>query len=162
MIEQPPRHGAARRIYLYPGEFATTADPCRVTTVLGSCVAVCLWDEVRRFGGMTHFILPQEVGNGVSSPRFGNVAIRLVLEALEGLGSRRGDLQAKLFGGAAIHGAGSGQALTLGARNVASARHALERAEIPVVAEDVGGTAGRKIRFDTGDGAVWVKRLGER
>lgn len=156
MIENPAEH----RIYLYPGEFVTSADPCAVTTVLGSCVAVCLWDKVRRFGGMTHFILPHEVGNGLSSPRFGNVAIRLVLEGLADLGSNPRDLQAKLFGGAAIHGAGAGEALTLGARNIAAARHSLEQARIPVVAEDVGGTVGRKIRFDTAEGAVWVKALG--
>lgn len=152
---------AERRIYLYPGEFVTSAEPCTVTTVLGSCVAVCLWDEARRFGGMTHFILPHEVGNGVSSPRFGNVAIRLVLDGLTGLGSRRRDLRAKLFGGASIHGAASGSALALGERNVEAARNALERVEIRVVAEDVGGTKGRKIRFETGVGNVWVKTLGE-
>lgn len=156
MIEQ----SAERRIYLYPGEFVTSAEPCSVTTVLGSCVAICLWDEERMFGGMTHFILPHEVSNGVSSPRFGNVAIRLVLGGLAELGSRPRDLRAKLFGGSTIRAAASGAALTLGARNVTSARQALERAAIPIVAEDVGGTAGRKIRFDTGDGTVWVKTLG--
>lgn len=153
--------GAERRIYLYPGEFVTSGDPCSVTTILGSCVAVCLWDEVRRFGGMTHFILPHEVVNGVSSPRFGNVAIRLVLERLVELGSRRTDLRAKIFGGSSIQGAPAAGAPTLGARNVSVARQALEHAAIPIVAEDVGGTAGRKVRFDTADGSVWVKRLGQ-
>ena len=157
MSEDP----SERRIYLYPGEFVTSADPCTVTTVLGSCVAVCLWDEVRRCGGMTHFILPQVVGNGASSPRFGNVAIRLVLSELAEMGSRRRDVRAKLFGGAAIHGAATGDALTLGSRNVESARQALAAADVPVVAEDVGGTGGRKVHFETACGTAWVKNLGE-
>lgn len=158
MTDRPSRSG----IYLFPGEFLTSADPCTVTTVLGSCVAVCLWDEVRRRGGVTHFILPYEAGNGVSSPRFGNVAIRLLIDGLVELGSRRDDLRAKLFGGATIHGTGHGDGLTLGARNVTFARRALEDAGIPVIAEDVGGAAGRKIRFQTADGTVWVKTLGGR
>jgi chemotaxis protein CheD len=157
MIENP----AERRIYLYPGEFVTLREAFSVTTVLGSCVAACLWDPVRRFGGMTHFILPHHVGNGVSSPRFGNVAIRLVLDGLRELGCRRGDLEAKLFGGASVQGAASGDALTLGARNVVAAREALEQAGVPVVAEDVGGGRGRKIVFDSAEGTVWMKRLGE-
>lgn len=150
-----------RRIYLYPGEFVTSTDPCTVSTVLGSCVAVCLWDEVRRYGGMTHFILPQEVGNGVSSPRFGNVAIRLTLDGLIDHGSRREDLRAKLFGGATIQGVAAGDVPTLGSRNVTCARQALEHAGIPILAEDVGGTTGRKLRFDTGEGTAWVKLLGD-
>ncbi len=154
------RNPAERRIYLYPGEFVTLTEACTVTTILGSCVAVCLWDEVRGFAGMTHFILPHEVGNGLSSPRFGNVAIRLVLESLESLGSGRRGLTAKLFGGAAVHGPPPGGASTLGERNVAAARDALARAGIPVVAEDVGGSRGRKIFFETGEGSVWLKLLG--
>ena len=156
MIESP----SERRIYLYPGEFVTLRETYSVATVLGSCVAACLWDPNRHFGGMTHFILPHHVGNGVSSPRFGNVAIRLVLDGLRSLGSRRGDLEAKLFGGSSVHGTATGDALTLGERNVVAAREALANAGIPVVAEDVGGERGRKIVFDTGDGTVWMKRLG--
>lgn len=146
------------RIYLYPGEFVTSADPCRITTILGSCVSVCLWDETRGFGGMTHFVLPLDVRNGVSSPRFGNVAIRLVIAALRELGSDPRELEAKLFGGSAMQGARVGS-VSLGEQNVLTARHALAREGIPVVAEDVGGVAGRKILFDTADGSVWVKTL---
>jgi len=156
MIQNP----AERRIYLYPGEFVTVRDAYTITTVLGSCVAVCLWDPVRSYGGMTHFILPQVVGNGLSSPRFGNVAIRLVLDGLRELGSRQSDLEAKLFGGSSVQGASTGNALTLGGRNVAAAREALAEAGIRVVAEDVGGERGRKLFFDTGLGTVWMKLLG--
>jgi chemotaxis receptor (MCP) glutamine deamidase CheD len=69
-------------------------------TVLGSCVAACLHDPVRRIGGMNHFLLPDD-GHGADM-RYASAAMeRLVNELLKN-GAERGRLQAKLFGGARI------------------------------------------------------------
>ena len=147
-------------MYLFPGELLVTPGPCTVTTILGSCVAVCVWDPVLRHGGITHFILPHSVDGRLSSPRFGVTAIRRVLNGLTDLGSREELLQAKIFGGACVQGLAPPEGRpALGERNVAAARRALAEAGIPVLAADVGGGVGRKIRFDTADGVVWVKRL---
>ena len=63
-----------RGVYLHPGQLVVSAAPCSVSTILGSCVAVCVWDEETGIGGMNHFLLPNFAGRGLSSARFGNVA----------------------------------------------------------------------------------------
>jgi chemotaxis protein CheD len=147
--------------YLHPGEMFASAMPTEVTTILGSCVALCLWDSQLRVGGMNHFLLPSPPSGEAPSARYGDTAIpRLVLE-LEKLGSQRRGLRAKLFGGASVGGGvrSSGRA-HLGERNVELARKLLAELGIPVVAEDLGGTSGRKLRFRTDDGTALVKKLG--
>ena len=63
------------RVYLQPGQLYASGQPSAVTTVLGSCVAICLWDPVVSVGGMNHYLLPFFAGGaGKGSPRFGNVA----------------------------------------------------------------------------------------
>jgi chemotaxis protein CheD len=143
--------------YLYPGGIFADPRPHRVTTVLGSCVSVCLWDPVCRVGGINHYLLPLWNGEGLPTPRYGNVAIDHLVERLLILGCNRGRLAAKLFGGAAMWENPNGL-LSVGERNIDLARRTLERHRIPVVGADVGGDAGRKIIFDTGSGSVLLRR----
>ena len=72
--------------------------PAVYTTVLGSCVSVCVWDPATGAGGINHFLLPDQVSNGLSSPRFGNVAVRTLLDQLDRVGVPATGLRAKLFG----------------------------------------------------------------
>ena len=51
------------------------------------------------------------------------------------------------------------EGLRLGERNVAAARRLLAAAGIAVVAEDVGGSRGRKLVFHTDDGVALVRTL---
>ena len=154
-----PREGDVRTSYLHPGQVAAFAEPTRVTTVLGSCVAICLYDERACIGGLTHFVLP-DISTSDPSSRYAGPAFRDLLTRLRDLGARASSLQAKVFGGSDTFRF-SGEA-TVGARNVEAARALLELSGIPLVAEDVCGSFGRKLLFDTGDGAAWVRRLGER
>lgn len=145
------------RIFLYPGTMVTACEPAHISTVLGSCVATCLWDPVRRVGGMNHFLFPAWSGEGVPTPRYGDVAVPLLVEELRRLGCRLPDIRAKLFGGAHLAVA-AGDLFELGASNLAKARWELERHGIPVIASRVGGACGRKVIFDTADGSVYVSR----
>jgi chemotaxis protein CheD len=145
-------------VYLHAGQLAAFREPRAISTVLGSCVAVCLWDAATRVGGMNHFLLPHRAGAGETSPRFGNVAMGQLLDAVVRLGARFSHLQAKLFGGASVLG-GTRPGDTLGEQNVQLARSLLHAAGIPVVAEDTGGTRGRRLVFHTDDGLAFVKRL---
>ena len=151
--------GAVQRLYLHPGRLFVSAELCAVTTILGSCVAVCLWDPNLRAGGISHYVLPHWAGPRQSSPRFGNLAIQQLIEQTLALGSRRRDLHAKLFGGAQMVGVPKQDGGHLGERNVAVAREILGREGIPILAEDVGGREGRKLIFQTADGSVLVRRL---
>lgn len=155
-VAEGPPPGA--HTFVHTGEVAVGRGAV-FTTVLGSCVAVAVWDEGTGVGGVNHFLLPDQVTNGVASSRFGNVAIRELLGEVQALADRPLRLRAKLFGGAAVLGGGSERGQTLGLRNVELARVLLGLAGIPVVAEDVGGVHGRKLVFRASDGAAWVKRL---
>ena len=91
---------AASMLTLMPGELYCDRTPQCLTTVLGSCVALCLWDSHLRFGGMNHFMLPNRPSNAPLSFKFGDVAVPELIEAMLVLGSNPRHLQAKLFGGA--------------------------------------------------------------
>ena len=146
--------------YLHPGEICVTAQPVRVTTILGSCVSVCLFDSQARVAGLNHFLLPQAPRAGEASPRHGDVAIEVLVRRLLAIGASCDRLVAKLFGGANVLRAFADESRHIGAANVDLARSTLARYGIPIGAEDVGGTRGRKLVFSAPDGAAWVKVIG--
>ena len=155
----PLETGERATAYLHPGEVFVSADSHAVTTILGSCVAVCVWDPMTRIGGINHFLLPTFTGQGIASPRFGNIAIQELLAQLSQLGSHKRNLLGKLFGGACVLEAFRQRQHHLGMKNVEVARHLLESESIPLVGHDVGGQRGRKLIFQTDDGAAWIKPL---
>lgn len=156
----PPAGQSGSTAYVHVGQLFASAERALVSTILGSCVSVCLWDAEASVGGLNHFLLPQCVNNGVSSPRFGNVAIRDLLAELHRLGGARHRLQAKVFGGASVIDAFQTTANgSLGMQNVSLARRFLADAGIPIINEDVGGTQGRKLVFRTSDGSAWVRHI---
>jgi len=152
-----PDSGTRTGIYVHPGQLVVSARPAAITTVLGSCVSVCLFDPKTRVGGLNHFLLPLHVERE-KSPRFGSVAVPMLIEELRKLGADRASLQAKVFGGGSIIAAfrRSGQ---LGEENVTLALQLLSEAGIPVLDKDVGGKFGRKLIFHTDDGTAWVRSL---
>ena len=83
--------------YLYPSALFASARPHKVVTVLGSCVSVCLWDPFLRIGGINHYMLPLWNGEGLASPKYGNIAIEKLIERMLYLGSRKSNLQAKIW-----------------------------------------------------------------
>jgi chemotaxis protein CheD len=145
-----------RRVYLAPGLLFAAKEAVQVTTILGSCVAVCLWDPVEGAGGLNHFLLPY--GDPTSS-RFGSSAIPQLIESVVALGAWRSRLRAKVFGGACVLEAFRGDSHPLGIRNVDTAREHLRQQEVRIVGEDVGGLHGRKLLFDVQTGSAWVRTI---
>ena len=155
----PPEPSAApvAQVFLTPGTLYCSARPAVITTVLGSCVAVCLVDRRHRAAGMNHFVLPNNP-SGEDSLRYGDVALDRLLDRMGRLGCELADLRAKVFGGAAVLPFGdTGE--TVGTRNVQIAIDWLRRSGIPVVARRTGGKNGLLIRFDAGSGRVLVRRI---
>ncbi len=148
---------AKNKHFLYPGALFISADECEITTVLGSCIAVCLWDQVNGGGGMNHFMLPLWNGEGLPTPRYGNIAMEKLLEQVLAFGARRQHLVAKVFGGANLL-VNSNSSFPIGARNIDLALGQLEEWRIPVIASDVGGHAGRKIIMNTMSGVVLMAK----
>lgn len=151
--------GQRTNFYLHPGQIFATAESCAVTTILGSCVSVCLWDPIAKIGGINHFLLPFDAGGGHAAPRFGNLAVRHLIDKLLGLGVRQDHLRAKLFGGACVLDAFRNRENHLGNQNVQVARAVLAAANVPIVGEDVEGQKGRKLIFYTDNGSAWIKQL---
>ena len=133
-----------RRIHIAQGEHAIGDDKGTViTTILGSCVAVCLWDPDRRIGGMNHILIP---GGGVSdlgARGAGATAMERLINALMKAGARRDRLTAKVFGGASIVAGLS----DIGARNAAFALDYLRAEGIGCQSRSVGGRMARQIRY---------------
>ncbi len=158
-LHRPSRPRLSPTRTLLPGDIYCDRSPQCFGTVLGSCVSVCLWDSQLRFGGMNHFILPNRPAEGEASPRFGDVAIPQLVNAMVGLGSNIRHLRAKIFGGGYVLRAGD-PALSTGRRNVAVAVSELRRLRIPIVASRLSGTQGLVIRQCTDCGDVWVRPTG--
>lgn len=146
-------------MYLHPGHLVVSATPCQVETLLGSCVAVGIWDEEAGVGGMNHFLLPHVAGHGVASPRFGNVAMERLVGRLVAAGARKHSMRARIFGGASVLQALRGVAGSLGRSNVELAQRLLLDLGIPVISADVQGDRGRKVTFKTHDGTSAVRLL---
>jgi chemotaxis protein CheD len=143
--------------YVYPASLYVSGKEEMVHTVLGSCVAVCLYDTRLQIGGMNHYLMPQWNNKGMPSPRYGNIAIDMLVKKMEREGSQKKDLVAKVFGGADQHG--FKHKLSVGKRNIAMARATLKRLAIPIVSQDILGNLGRKIVFNVKTGAVYLKTL---
>ncbi|WP_258101299.1 chemotaxis protein CheD [Marinoscillum pacificum] len=144
-----------QKYYLLPSGIFVEKEPHVVDTVLGSCVAVCLYDDRLKVGGINHYMLPFWNGQGLASPKYGNIAMDKLIEKMELIGSKRTNMIAKVFGGANQ----MQSSLGVGQRNVMMVKDYLADARIPIVAENVGGEIGRKIRFNTNNGQVLMKFL---
>ncbi|MBF0459775.1 MAG: chemotaxis protein CheD [Magnetococcales bacterium] len=143
--------------FLLPGALFAKDGDYVITTVLGSCIAVCLWDPRLRKGGMNHYKLPLWNGDGLPSPKFGNIAIVKLIEHMLEMGCSKRELKAKVFGGGAVLQSSSGF-LNVGQRNIEVAHEFLAQAQIPIIASDMGGEVSRKVIFNTQDGSILMKR----
>jgi chemotaxis protein CheD len=143
------------KYYLFPSTIIADKQFHEIDTVLGSCVSVCLFDKRLKIGGMNHYMLPLWNGNGLASPKFGNIAIPKLAERMLNMGSLKQDLVAKVFGGANQINSST----SVGDRNTQIAREQLTALGIKIVIENTGGVIGRKIRFNTITGEVLMRFL---
>ncbi|MDX9847614.1 MAG: chemotaxis protein CheD [Tenuifilaceae bacterium] len=139
--------------FLYPAALFASKEPHRVSTILGSCVAVCLYDPILQVGGINHYMLPFWNGQGLASPKYGNIAIEKLVEKMLSLGSKKTNIRAKVFGGGEVIDTNISQ-FHIGERNIKLAMEMLEELRIPIVAKSVGGKLGRKIEYYTLTGEV--------
>lgn len=149
--------------WLHPGELFVSRQATLVTTILGSCVTVCLFHPLHRAGAMCHCLLP--VGDHYpdnQSYRYVDSTLPRMIKALKETGLPLQGMQAKLFGGAVITAKSAPDAETtvrVGPANVEMARNVLKNLGIPLVAECVGGHKGYKLFFNSGTGDVFLSRL---
>ncbi len=131
-----------------------------VTVGLGSCVAIAIHDPLAKVAGLAHVLLPDPIGATAAEhpAKFATTAVPLLLSEMRALGAK-GPFTAKIAGGASLFGALLSTGGSMGGRNVAATRTALEKARVEVKAEDVGGTAGRTVVLDVASGKLTVKSV---
>jgi len=166
MISQPFKH--TNRIIINPGEFYVSNTQEVISTLLGSCVAACLFDPVNKVIGMNHFLLAYKT-HAYNMPaieseegRYGINAMELLINEMMAKGARRENLQAKCFGGAdvlQIRGEPGGRK-SVGGVNIDFIREFLQNEKIPMVSSALGGDFGRNVHFVGGDFSVFVKMIG--
>lgn len=144
------------RKFIHAGEIFVGVKPTEIATVLGSCVAVCLFDKVEKIGAMNHYLLPLWNGNGLQTPKFGNISIPRMIENMQNVGCNLLNIEAKLFGGANIHDTQL-ENMMVGKKNVLIAKELLKQHRIPIVAEDTGGSVGRRILMHSDLGKVLMR-----
>ncbi|WP_374486244.1 chemoreceptor glutamine deamidase CheD [Zoogloea sp.] len=146
-------------VKVLPGEYFVTTSDIVLVTVLGSCVTACVRDRDKGLGGMNHFMLPENGGEGVlsSSARYGAYAMEVLLNHLLKLGARRSSLEAKVFGGGKVL-ASLSQA-QVGEKNAEFVLNYLKTERIPIVAQDLLDIYPRKVYFFPASGRVMMKKL---
>lgn len=152
---KPSASGPAE-IVVAIGRWAAGAAPCRMRTLLGSCVGVVLYDRQGRIGGLAHVVLPNSRGSTDHPGKYADTAIPALLEDLRRLGSpaNRIRLSAKLAGGACMFAEST---IAIGKDNADRVEAVLADLGIAVIARDLGGETGRRLAFDTATGRVSIK-----
>ena len=149
----PPPSGSAgalptTRLTVLQGQARVSAGPrVEFSTVLGSCVATCLFDPEEQVGGMNHFLLaePPAGGGGGDSidEHYGIYLMELLINEMLSAGALKSRMKARIYGGANLH-AGMRQ---IGSVNAAFARQFLANEGIQLMHEDLGGNSARRVHF---------------
>lgn len=150
------------RKLLLPSDYYVTTTPMVLETIVGSCVAVCLFNRKNRTAAMNHFILAQPDDSDTSDiGRFGTTATKQIIEYLFEIDPVPTHYQAQIFGGAAVFAKKTGIPGDVGNLNIAIAKAVLDEFHIRIVHHETGGTRGRRIKFNTENNTVYCRFTGE-
>ena len=146
-------------VKILPGEYFVHDEDILIMTTLGSCIAACIWDRNARIGGMNHFMLPDNAGEGgqASGGRYGSYAMELLINEMLKRGASRGSMEAKVFGGGQV--VAGMNTMNIGERNTAFVLDYLKTERIPIMSKDVLGPYPRKVCFLPASGKAMLKRL---
>jgi chemotaxis protein CheD len=146
---------------IFAGDYYATKEQNVVfSTILGSCISVCLKDRITGIAGMNHFMLPGKSRTGKTVPggdaRYGINSMEMLIESMLKIGAKKSALEAKVFGG--------GQLYEMVLNNIAGMNidfitAYLDIKKIPVLASSVGGRHGRKLFFFSDTFTVYVKQI---
>ncbi len=149
-----------KSVLIHIGGYYASREPTAIHTLLGSCVAVCLYDGASRIGGMNHILLPgkADLDHYDASARYGINAMELLINAIMVHGGKRDRLRAKAFGGGNLLPNISSEN-RMGDKNVNFVIEFLKRESIKLAGKDFGGHESRRVIFHTDTGEVFMKRI---
>jgi chemotaxis protein CheD len=159
-IRLPSEADGVPRVTIHIGGVRASHEPLLLDTVLGSCIATCLYDPTSGVGGMNHFMLPEGADPGnPTSTRYGVNAMELLITEIMKLKGDRRRLEAKVFGGG--HVLKIRESLDgIPQQNINFVHEFLGAESIPIVNEDIGGYQARRVLFNTNNAKVYMKKLG--
>jgi len=144
--------------FLNPGELLFSKKPVVVKTVLGSCVAVCIYDKNLKYGVICHYLLPLDPSNVHKSTKYGNVAIFTLIHKFKQNLSKKEDLVATIIGGAFIV-FDEKEIFFIGDKNIEIAIETLRKEKIQIKQMYTGGDYGRRVLFNTATNKIIVENL---
>lgn len=142
--------------YLNPGYIYLPESRTSISTVLGSCVSVIIYDIKKRIGGMNHFLLPSPDRDFPPKTIYGDIATGTLIKMFFKRGSKKTDLEAQIFGGSFND---TYSEKDIGKLNIIKAREVLKKFGLQFASEDVGGIKGRKIIFDSYTNEIAIIRV---
>lgn len=143
---------------LRPGYIFFNAEPSLLSTVLGSNVAVSIWDKNKKHGGMANFLYPSTRTRQSATPQYGNVAVLHLIKMFLEEGTKRQDIKAQIFGGSTRD---SEECIKVARENILVAKKVLMKFRVEVISEDVGGLMGRKVVYDSFKNEAIVYKVGD-
>jgi chemotaxis protein CheD len=155
MEKQSEQKKKIERDHIVQEQMAISTNGKEIVTVLGSSVAVTLFDIEKKIGGMVHYLLPVWDGIGFKTLRYGNIAIQRLINKLLNLNANIENLEAKILGGASMNN--SNTTFSIGLRNVKIAKEILLQNKIKITAEDIGKNLGRYVLFNGSTGKIDIR-----
>ncbi len=154
-------------MYLKPGELHIARQPTIITTLLGSCVAIVIFEPTSKTTAVCHSVLPYDQMNmDREAYYYVDTSIEYMLDALRFQSSMKGKLNSriivKMFGGADVIKGNSPKtmkAATVGEQNVRAAEHVLAKYGLKADCRKVRGLRGYKLMVRSDSGEVGVKYL---
>lgn len=151
-------------IFLHPGQYYFGDSDDRIGTLLGSCIAICLWHPILKIGGMCHFVLPENKGQKSTVPngRYAVEAMELFRRSVRKCNTTMKEYHGLIYGGGNVVAAlANPNEDSIGMRNAGVAMELLSADSVAIMVVDVGETWSRRISFEVSRGAVEVKRQGQ-
>lgn len=155
--KHPCAEPAPRGVSLRSGEVFASRTPAVVSTLLGSCVAACVFDAEAKVGGINHIVVPGAGEESDSTARYGDRGMRRLFDEIELLGGRASRLRAKVVGGAHV----IPLATHVAEDNVRFVREFLAARNVPIVSERVGGDRPLELQFETHTGRAFVRQTAD-
>ncbi len=152
-------------IFLLPGEFYFGKDYKTVKTLLGSCIAITMWNDRLKVGGMCHFKLPERLNkdHGELNGNYGDEALLLFMDGLKKYNLKPSEMMVGVYGaGNMFADIVKNDERSIGMQNIKLAHRCLSRRGFKITHEALGGEVSRKISFNIATGAVKVISLDVR
>jgi len=151
---------AERDFHVGIGEIVVERAPARLTTVLGSCIALVLYVPGKGLGGLAHILIQGDDEEG--NFKYSGPATREILSRMRREAGPTEEIIAKIAGGASNTFAGDSTFLkNLGKRTMLHVVSILVEEGIDIWGMHVGGIKGRNIIFDVDTGRVEIRTGGE-